>query len=391
VQVAPAQKSNPSPDWWARYQPVDYSVIEGKGSEADLRGLVSRAHSCGLKVVADVVFNHMADLPEFRGLDFPGIDHTNFHPRCAIDYADGNRTTELDCWLGTLPDLDQSRPAVRAAHEAHLLKLLGLGVDGFRFDAAKHMPAAALQHDLDFLRDATAGAAWSYLEVIEDGDTKASDYTGVGPVTDFVLYASMKQAFEAGGDLRSLRVPAAVDDPRSVTFGRVHDNIRELNPQAINPYGDRTDALLATTYVLAREGGTPLVLNWDDHDFAPIRAGVKFRQVMRQRGAAGALVRESVLAVVDSPALLVMERGSEGFYVVNKAAERFDVPALDLTLTDLEGCYRELRDDFDVAIERRGDKKFVTRWGTWSRGGMAVEGRDALYFVGEPWSRCQLR
>jgi alpha-amylase len=186
-------------------------------------------------------------------------------------------------------------------------------------------------------------------------------------------------------------VPTATDDPRSVTFGRVHDNIRELNPQAINPYADRTDALLATTYVLAREAGTPLVLNWDNHDFAPIRAGVKFRQIMRQRGASGGFVKENVLAVVDSPTLLVMERGNEGFYVVNKAAERFDVPALDLTLTDLEGCYRELRNDFDVAIERRGDKKLVTRWGTWSRGGMAVEARDALYFIREPWSQCQLR
>ena len=391
IQVAPAQKSNPSEEWWARYQPIDYSVIEGKGSEADLRSLVTKAHSCGVKVVADVVFNHMADVPEFHDLDFPGIDHTNFHPGCGIDYADGNRTSELDCWLGTLPDLDQSKPAVQAAQEAHLRKLLDLGIDGFRFDAAKHMPADALQRYLDFIRDQTGGAAWSYLEVIEDGDTKASDYTSVAPVTDFVLYASMKAAFEFGGDLRSLRVPTAADDPRSVTFGRVHDNIRELNPQAINPYADRTDALLATTYVLAREAGTPLVLNWDNHDFAPIRAGVRFRQVMRQRAASGGFVKENVLAVVDSPTLLVMERGDEGFYVVNKAAERFDVPALDLTLTDLEGCYRELRNDFDVAIERRGDKKFVTRWGTWSRGGMAVEGRDALYFIREPWSQCQLR
>ena len=100
VQVSPAQKSNPSPEWWARYQPVDYAVIEGKGSEADLRSLVARAHECGVKVLADVVFNHMANLAEFASLDFPGIDHTNFHSRCSISYTDGNRTTEVRCWLG---------------------------------------------------------------------------------------------------------------------------------------------------------------------------------------------------------------------------------------------------------------------------------------------------
>jgi alpha-amylase len=391
VQVAPAQKSNPSPDWWARYQPVDYRVIKGRGSEAELRSLVSRAHACGVKVVADVVFNHMADVPEFHNLDFPGIDHTNFHQPCGINYADGNRDTELDCRLGSLPDLDQSKPAVEAAHKAHIRKLLDIGIDGFRFDAAKHMPASALKRYVDFVREKSGGAAWSYLEVIEDSDTKASDYAQVAPVTDFVLYGSVKAAFEFGGDLRSLRIPPAVDDPRSVTFGRVHDNIRELNDQAINPYADRTDALLATTYVLARESGTPLVLNWDNHDFAPIRTGVRFRQIMRQRGASGGRVQESVLAVLDSPSVLIMERGSEGFYVVNKAAEKLDVAALDVTLTDLEGCYRELRSDFNVAVEKRGDKKFVTRWGTWSRGGLAVEARDALYFVREPWSQCQMR
>lgn len=392
VQVTPAQKSNPSPEWWARYQPVDYAVIEGKGSEADLRSLVARAHECGVKVLADVVFNHMAALPEFASLDFPGIDHANFHSRCSISYTDGNRTTEVRCWLGgELPDLDQTRPVVQAAHRAHLEMLMALGIDGFRFDAAKHMPAEVVKQYVDLIDQRSGGAAWNYLEVIEDGDTKATDYNGVAAVTDFVLYTSLKNAFSFGGDLRALRIPTAVDDPRSVTFGRTHDNIRELSAQAINPYDDRTDALLATTYVLARERGTPLVLNWDNHDSPAVREGVKFRQIMRQRAAAGGQVREEVLAVVDRPTILIMERGGEGFYVVNKAAEKLDLPVLDLTLTSLEGCYRELRNDFNVAIERRDGKKFVTRWGTWSRGGMEVQGRDVLYFVREPWSQCQLR
>ena len=86
-----------------------------------------------------------------------------------------------------------------------------------------------------------------------------------------------------------------------------------------------------------------------------------------------------------------MQRGGEGFFVVNKAAEKFDVPVLDLILTDLEGCYRELRNDFFVAVERRDqNKKFVTRWGAPTRGGMQVQARDALYFIREPWSACQL-
>ena len=73
VQLSPAQKSNPTDQWWGRYQPVDYAVIAGRGSEADLKALVSKAHGCGVKVIADVVFNHMADMPEFASHNFPGI------------------------------------------------------------------------------------------------------------------------------------------------------------------------------------------------------------------------------------------------------------------------------------------------------------------------------
>ena len=40
----------------------------------------------------------------------------------------------------------------------------------------------------------------------------------------------MKAAFSLGGDLRTLRVPRAVDDPRSVTFGRNHDTVKDINP-----------------------------------------------------------------------------------------------------------------------------------------------------------------
>ncbi len=397
VQLAPAQKSNPLREWYGRYQPVDYSIIEGMGSEAELRELVRTAHGCGVKVIADVVFNHMANLEEFSDLRFPQLGAANFHPQCAIDYADGNRDTELNCWLGAsptsrgLPDLDVSRAAVQEVQKAHLRKLLDLGVDGFRFDAAKHLPADVLRRYLTFV-DGRRRDGWNYLEVIEDTDTKAEHYSGVAAVTDFVLYRALKRAFTFGGDLRSLRVAEAVPDARSTTFGRNHDNIREIQANPIDPYDDRTDSWLATAFVLAREGGTPLVLNWDNADAAFIPAGVTFRRIMCRRGAAGGSVKENVLGVIDSPTVLVMERGAEGFFVVNKATQGFDQAALDLTLTHLEGCYREVRTGLLAAVERRPDgKKWVTRWGTWGRGGLQIGARDALYFVRESWSTCQLR
>ena len=399
VQISPAQKSNPGGEWWKRYQPLDYSVIEGLGSESDLEDLTNKAHSCKVKVIADVVFNHMANLDGGDGFEdltkYPGLSPSDFNTvpsnqgqkPCDINYNDGNTDSELNCWLGGLPDLKFTNN-VKTIQKAHLKKLLDLGIDGFRFDAAKHMPKDVIKEYIDYVDDQSGGKTWNYLEVIEDNDTKAEDYSQIAAVTDFRLYNSMKNIFTVGGDLRSL--PAdAINDSRSVTFGRNHDTIRELNPFAINPYDDITDSYLATAYVLAREDGTPLIFNEDNLNSPYINYGVKFRQIMTQRGKEGKNVKENILKVTDSPTVSLMERGEEGFFVQNKGLDKFDVPTLDLTLTSLEGCYQELRNDFTVAIERRQGKKFVTGWGTPDLGGMKVEGRDSLYFVREPFTQCK--
>ncbi|MFN6485728.1 MULTISPECIES: hypothetical protein [unclassified Nostoc] len=89
--------------------------------------------------------------------------------------------------------------------------------------------------------------------------------------------------------------------------------------------------------------------------------------------------------------ILLMGRGNEGFFVINKGENKFNIPVLDLTLTNLDRCYRELRNNFTVAIEyREQGKKFITRWVSWNRGGMEVQKRDALYFIREPFNQCQV-
>ena len=411
IQISPAQQSNPNnvnsnPNalvnlWAGRYQPVSYRVIDGLGSEQVLKTLTDKAHSCKIKVIADVVFNHMASMNQYSSLtnfpDFPDPSardvrkngSTYFHKQCDINYNDGNRYTEINCWLGgALPDLNQDNSTVKQVQKAHLQKLLDLGIDGFRFDAAKHMSPEAVQEYISYINQASNNQAWNYLEVIEDNDTSATNYNFIAAVEDFVLYSSMKNAFTFDGDLRSLRVPVAVNDSRSVVFGRNHDQIKRLNGDALDAYNDETDSYLATAYVLARQEGTPLIFGPDN--LVPyIPAGVKFRQIMHERVNQGRNVKDNVLQVIDSPTVLMMERGSEGFFVVNKGLDKFDVPAMDLTLTNLEGCYKEIRNNFTVAIERKdNNKKFVTRWGTWNRGGMEVQGRDALYFIREPFNQC---
>ena len=130
---------------------MDYSIIEGRGSEQELKDLLATAHGCHIKVIADVVFNHMADMPEYVHLNFPNLSHEEFHSYCTINYEDGNRDTEMKCWLGSLPDLNQNNDKVKQIHLAHLQKLLDVKIDGFRFDAAKHMPNDTVQAYVDYI------------------------------------------------------------------------------------------------------------------------------------------------------------------------------------------------------------------------------------------------
>jgi len=157
-----------------------------------------------MKVIADVVFNHVSSMDEYKGLDkFPGLAPADFHGQCGIDYS--KRDSVLNCWLGgDLPDLDQSRPGVQDVQKAHIRKLLSLGIDGFRFDAAKHIDAALVKDYIDLIDRESNGRTWNYLEVIEDDGTQATDYNSIAAVTDFVLYKeSLRKAFGFGGDLRS--------------------------------------------------------------------------------------------------------------------------------------------------------------------------------------------
>ena len=374
VLIAPAQVSAPGPEWWQRYQPVDLGRIGGRGSAADLRALTRQAHGCGVKVIADVVLNHMSSHPAYRSLHFPGLGPADFHPRCTIHYADGNTASERRCWLnGDLPDLDPNRPAVARLQRTHLRQLLALGVDGFRFDAAKHMEPADLQKLVAFGRQLSGGRAFALLEVIDDHDTRPEMYTPIAPITDYVLCDTLQQAFRYGGHLSSLRLPRAIADPRSITFGLSHDSDPAINPGfgRCQP-SDRHDGVLATAFVLAREAGTPLVLAADHRRMPLLQAGVRFRASLRARARAGASTREWVPAIGDPQNLLLMERGGEGFFVVNKAAGPLTLTAAELAGGQLRGCYRELGSGATLLI------------GAGSGQDLTVPGRNGLYFLRQP-------
>jgi glycosidase len=102
------------------------------GSEDDLKALIQEAHARGMKVLLDVVYNHVGYGSHYLE-DSATRDWFRKKPvDCAAD--------PLTCQVGGLPDLRTELPEVRAyLLDAHLGLAERTGLDGFRLDTVKHV------------------------------------------------------------------------------------------------------------------------------------------------------------------------------------------------------------------------------------------------------------
>jgi alpha-amylase len=83
----------------------------------------------------------------------------------------------------------------------------------------------------------------------------------------------------------------------------------------------------------------------------------------------------------DNPNLLFIERGDQGFTVINKAQEPFDIKAAKMPGLQI-GCYCELHCSFNINVAaRNAEQKYVTQWRDQKQGGLRIGGRDALFLV----------
>jgi alpha-amylase len=192
------------------------------GTMAKLQELVTKAHGLGLKVVLDVVLNHV-------GQGHPWVKDpahaTLFHPECPINFAD-QRSVEM-CWLAGLPDLDTENPGVRALlMEWSFWLVQATGVDGFRIDAARHLSK-------DFLKAWTAAIKathpdfWLLGEVYSSGYRYQSGFleAGLDAVTDFQTYDVIRTGLSEPGNLAQLALPPGL---AAADIGRGRENARAI-------------------------------------------------------------------------------------------------------------------------------------------------------------------
>ncbi|HLO87961.1 MAG TPA: alpha-amylase family glycosyl hydrolase [Nostocaceae cyanobacterium] len=399
IQVSPPNKTASRLDnactsdqyWYMQYQPLDY-VLEGNlGKEQDLKDLINAAHNSGIKVIADVVLNHLANyknVPNQDGKPFPAAypifqKQEYFHNQACINNYNNPSEVENN-WLCSkddpegLPDLKTDLLYVQQQQQNYLTKLLDFGFDGLRFDAAKHIS----RQDLKDILAVVPNDKLYYGEVIGNNYSESMSYIPVFlKVTDFQLVNTLKSAFSFGGDLRSLVNPSdtqrALPGQYAVIFARNHDTWAP--GQFDNWKFDDGDLPLATAYVLAINEGTPLILNFDA--FNPtVFAGTQFHEKMNGQSQYYRNGNE-IAPSADSPNLLFIERGGKGLTIINKSATTFDAPVAKMPGLEV-GCYNELQYNFEMCVGVGGDnQKYINKWGSFARGGINIGPRTALLFV----------
>ncbi|MDG4858359.1 carbohydrate-binding module family 20 domain-containing protein [Streptomyces sp. T-3] len=283
VQVSPPQEHIQGSQWWTSYQPVSYKIAGRLGDRAAFKSMVDTCHAAGVKVVADAVINHMA---AGDGTGTGGSAYTKYNYPGVYSGADlddcrspinnyGDRGNVQNCELVGLADLDTGEEYVRGRIATYLNDLLSLGVDGFRIDAAKHIPAADLADIKSRL--SSPGVYWKQEAIYGGGEAVSpSEYLGTGDVQEFRYARSLKQVFN-NENLASLKNYGEgwgfMESGKSAVFVDNHDTERGGDTLS---YKDGANYTLANVFMLAWPYGSPDVhsgYEWSEKDAGPPDGG----------------------------------------------------------------------------------------------------------------------
>lgn len=278
VKTNPANGKKFTENWYYVYQPTDTTIGNFVvGSEQDLKDMCAEAHKYGVRIIVDVVANHFTSDWNAIGSDWK--DTSLFHSRTncpgnagdKIDYS--NRWQVTHCHLLGLWDINTENQTAANKMKDFLVEAVNDGVDGFRFDAAKHveLPDEFPQHSVYWETILKNGAQYQYGEVLQ-GDSSLS-YTGYtnmftqyssdgggATASDYgkTVRAAIKSSSLKAGNLTSLRNGGAKDD-QLVTWVESHDNYANGDKEStyLNDYQLR----MGWSIVGSRAGGAPLYFN----------------------------------------------------------------------------------------------------------------------------------
>jgi glycosidase len=273
-----------------------YRVDPRYGSNEEFKNLVSKSHNMGMKLVMDMIFNHigsghwwMKDLPSRDWVhQFSSFTRTNYRASAYMDPYAAKSDAELmeKGWFdNTMPDLNQSNPLV----ETYLIQnslwwIAYFGIDGIRMDTYPYpdknmMSRWAKRVTDEFPGFFIVGEVWYQQEALTAywsfGKNNSDGYQSNLPsVTDFPLSLATHRAFNepdswTDGLARfylTLSQDFLYPDPsRNVIFLDNHDLPRFFTQTGMKPdiYKMALSFILTTRGIPQFYYGTEIVMEGD--------------------------------------------------------------------------------------------------------------------------------
>jgi hypothetical protein len=217
VQTSPVQQpkdystsGDVTGQWWKLYQPISFHIAKESwlGTKDDLKSLCDEADKYGIKIICDIVSNHIANADETRP-DSVSNQVKKYEPEFYKKRRTYTRTYKGDAndssvqavvqgHVSKCPDLVTNDTAVQTYIINLLKECIDCGVDGFRFDAAKHIETEDDgDYASDYWKNITSSASSYYTQKTGDdlyiygeilnncgADRSYSSYTRYINVTD---------------------------------------------------------------------------------------------------------------------------------------------------------------------------------------------------------------
>lgn len=201
VPIHPIGKQKRKGTLGSPYAISDYRSVNPEfGSLKDFTELVDKIHSCGMKCIIDVVYNHTS----------PDSVLANEHPDWFFHKADGSFGNRVGDWSDII-DLDYSNQGLWD-YQIDTLKYWAQYVDGFRCDVAPMIPiefweraraeVAKVNKDCIWLSESIDPGFIMYLR--SQGITAHSDcemYRAFDIIYDYDIYNDFRALFDGSGSL----------------------------------------------------------------------------------------------------------------------------------------------------------------------------------------------
>ena len=229
VQTSPAQVGCNPGVWYNLYQPLGYYAgTNDLGTVDELKSLCAEADKYGIKVVVDVIANHLAGDHTNIQNDLKGWEYWH-HPDFPASRNYNDRYCVTHGNVG-MPDINTEHSYVQQCVSNYLDSLKSYGVDGIRWDTAKHIKLPS--EGGYFWPSVTKQGLYYYGEILKGPDDRETgnehlmkEYTNYMSVTDSDYGKTLRDAFYEGKAPTSYGNWAArgISNDKLVYWGESHD------------------------------------------------------------------------------------------------------------------------------------------------------------------------